>query len=82
MGTRLHEDFDIAMTEEFESEVRDMCNLSRALVDQGIEQGNGQGMKQGVEKEKMRKYRWLEAVFSHLFVIGGNELKVCVCMIK
>ena len=45
---RLHEDFDIAMTEEFESEVRDMCNLSRALVDQGIEQG----MKQGVEKEK------------------------------
>ena len=25
------------MTEEFESEVRDMCNLSRALVDQGIE---------------------------------------------
>ena len=46
---RLHEDFDIAMTEEFESEVRDMCNLSRALVDQGIEQG----MKQGVEKEKM-----------------------------
>ena len=44
---RLHEDFDIAMTEEFE--VRDMCNLSRALVDQGIDQG----MKQGVEKEKM-----------------------------
>ena len=75
---RLHKDFDIAMTEEFESEVRDMCNLSRALVDQGIVQG----MKQGVEKEKMRKYRWLEAVFSHLFVIGGNELKVCVCMIK
>ena len=37
------------MTEEFESEVRDMCNLSRVLVDQGIEQG----MKQGVEKEKM-----------------------------
>ena len=54
---RLHKDFDIAMTEEFESEVRDMCNLSRALVDQGIEQGIEQGikqgMKQGVEKEKM-----------------------------
>ena len=32
---RLHEDFDIAMTEEFE--VRDMCNLSRAFVDQGVE---------------------------------------------
>ena len=39
------------MTEEFESEVRDMCNLSRALVNQGIEQG----MKQGVEKEKLVK---------------------------
>ena len=25
MGTRLHEDFDIAMTEEFE--VRDMCQM-------------------------------------------------------
>ena len=50
---RLQKDFGIAMTEEFESEVRDMCNLSRALVDQGIEQGIEQGMKQGVEKEKM-----------------------------
>ena len=46
---RLHEDFDIAMTEEFESEVRDMCNLSKALVDQGIEQG----IERGVEQEKM-----------------------------
>ena len=27
------------MTEEFESEVQDMCNLGKALVDQGIEQG-------------------------------------------
>lgn len=42
---RLHEDFDIAMTEEFESEVRDMCNLSRALVDQGIEQVFGHRMR-------------------------------------
>lgn len=46
---RLQEDFDIAMTEEFESEVKDMCNLSKALVDQGIEQG----IEQGVEKQKM-----------------------------
>lgn len=27
------------MTEEFESEVQDMCNLGKALVEQGIEQG-------------------------------------------
>ena len=32
-------DFGIAMTEEFESEVQDMCNLGKALVEQGIEQG-------------------------------------------
>ena len=27
------EDFGIAMTEEFESEVQDMCNLGKALVE-------------------------------------------------
>lgn len=36
---RLQKDFGIAMTEEFESEVQDMCNLGKALVEQGIEQG-------------------------------------------
>ena len=30
---RLQEDFGIAMTEEFESEVQDMCNLGKALVE-------------------------------------------------
>ncbi len=30
---RLNDEFDIAMTAEFESEVRDMCNLSKALVE-------------------------------------------------
>ena len=34
-----------ATPEEFESEVRDMCNLSRALVDQGIEQVFGHRMR-------------------------------------
>ena len=37
---RLQDDFGIAMTEEFESEVQDMCNLGKALVEQGIEQKN------------------------------------------
>ena len=36
---RLHNDFEIAMTVEFESEVQEMCNLSKALVEQGIERG-------------------------------------------
>ena len=37
---RLQKDFGIAMTEEFESEVQDMCNLGKALVEQGIERKN------------------------------------------
>ena len=49
---RLHKDFDIAMTEEVESEVRDMCNLSRALVNQGIEQGIEQGNETGSWKKE------------------------------
>ena len=35
---RLHDEFDIAMTVEFESEVQEMCNLSEAFVQQGIEE--------------------------------------------
>ena len=54
---RLQDDFGIAMTEEFESKVQDMCNLGKALVEQGIEQGivKGieQGMEQGVEKKNL-----------------------------
>ena len=46
---RLNDEFDIAMTAEFESEVRDMCNLSQALVEQGIEQG----IEQGVDQKNM-----------------------------
>ena len=46
---RLHNDFEIAMTVEFESEVREMCNLSKALVEQGIEQGR----ELGREEEKI-----------------------------
>lgn len=38
------------MTAEFESEVRDMCNLSKALVEQGIEQGIERGIEQGIGK--------------------------------
>ena len=34
------------MTAEFESEVLDLCNLSQALVEQGIKQGSEQGVDQ------------------------------------
>ena len=42
---RLHKDFHIAMTAELESEVKNMCNLSQALIEQGVEQG--------IQKEKL-----------------------------
>ncbi|MFR8904698.1 MAG: hypothetical protein ACLVHS_12965 [Blautia wexlerae] len=38
------------MTEKFESEVQDMCNLGKALVEQGIEQGIVKGIEQGMEQ--------------------------------
>ena len=46
---RLQDDFGIAMTEEFESEVQDMCNLGKALVKQGIVKD----MEQGVEQKNL-----------------------------
>ena len=45
---RLQEDFGIAMTEEFESKVQDMCNLGKALVKQGIVKGMEQGVEQKI----------------------------------
>ena len=42
---RLEEDFKIAMTVELDEEVENMCNLSQALVNQGIEQGNTNGAR-------------------------------------
>lgn len=50
---RLQDNFGIAMTEEFESEVQDMCNLGKALVEQGIVKGIEQGMEQGVEQKNL-----------------------------
>jgi hypothetical protein len=35
----LSDEFHIAMTEELETEVDDMCNLSRGIVEEGIRQG-------------------------------------------
>jgi flagellar biosynthesis/type III secretory pathway protein FliH len=38
------------MTEEFESEVQRMCNLSKGVYDKGVQQGIQQGVKQGVQQ--------------------------------
>ena len=59
-GVRLQDDFGIAMTEEFESEVQDMCNLGKALVEQGVEQKNLSLAKMMLEDkepiDKIKKY--------------------------
>ena len=46
---RLNDEFEIAMTVEFEGEVQEMCNLSEALVELGIEQG----VKRGIEERNL-----------------------------
>lgn len=65
---RLNDEFDIAMTAEFESEVRDMCNLSKALVEQGIEQGIKRGIEQGIGKGVEQKNLSLARM-----MLEGNE---------
>ena len=59
-GVRLQDDFGIAMIEEFESEVQDMCNLGKALVEQGVEQKNLSLAKMMLEDkepiDKIKKY--------------------------
>ena len=52
------------MTAEFESEVRDMCNLSKALVEQGIERGIEQGIGKGIEQKNLSLAKMM---------IEGNE---------
>jgi len=50
----LTEDFDIAMSNELESEVEHMCNLSQGVAERamqkGIQQGIQQGMQQGIQQ--------------------------------
>ncbi|MDD6193425.1 MAG: hypothetical protein PUB19_00840 [Lachnospiraceae bacterium] len=43
----LESDFDVPMTEQFEREVRDMCNLSEGVYEKGLERGFEQGIEQG-----------------------------------
>ena len=47
----LNDGFNISMSVEFESEVRDMCNLSKGLVDLGVQQGIQQGIHEGEIKQ-------------------------------
>ena len=67
----LEEEFDIAMNEDMEMEVRHMCNLSKGVEDRGFRKGvvvgteNGivkgreEGLKEGREEEKLNSIRSL-----------------------
>lgn len=63
----LHDEYHIAMTVELESEVLNMCNLSQAVWDKGMEQGMAQGVTQVAEAmlrdkeplDKIKKYTGL-----------------------
>ena len=46
----LESDFEVPMTETFESEVREMCNLSEGVMEKGIEKGLQEGMQKGMQK--------------------------------
>ena len=50
----LERDFNIPMTETFESEVDDMCNLSQGVAEEamqkGLERGRQEGIEQGIEQ--------------------------------
>ncbi len=44
----LREDFEISMTKELESEVSQLCNLSKSIEERGIERGIEKGIRQGI----------------------------------
>ena len=53
----LEEEFDIAMNEDMEMEVRHMCNLSKGVENRGIRKGIIQGREEGREEEKLDSIR-------------------------
>ena len=44
----LSEEFNLPMTEELESEVQSMCNLSQGIWQDGIKEGLEQGLERGM----------------------------------
>ncbi len=44
----LQDDFDIKMTQELESEVLLMCNLSKGIEEKGIKEGKKEGIREGI----------------------------------
>lgn len=46
----LEKDFNIPMTETFESEVDDMCNLSQGVAEEAMQKGIEKGIEQGIQQ--------------------------------
>ena len=46
----LERDFNIPMTETFESEVNDMCNLSQGVAEEAMQKGIEKGRQEGIQK--------------------------------
>ena len=45
------------MTQEIESEVLEMCNLSQGILERGIEQGIERGIERGIEQGERNAQR-------------------------
>ena len=52
----LERDFNIPMTETFESEVDDMCNLSQGIAEEAMQKGIEKGRQKGIEQGLQLKY--------------------------
>ncbi len=72
---RLNDEFEIAMTVEFESEVQEMCKLSKALEELGIEQGVKRGIEQGIEQGKELGREERNISMAQMMVQEENRLK-------
>ena len=60
----LERDFNIPMTETFESEVDDMCNLSQGVAEEAMQKGIEKGIEKGIQKgiEQGRIHALIELV--------------------
>ena len=70
---RLDRDFKIAMTEEFESEVDKMCNLSDAIEELAIQRGMEKGMEKGMQQGMQQGEDLFAKLIQKLFALGRTE---------
>ena len=80
----LERDFNIPMTETFESEVDDMCNLSQGVAEEamqkGLERGRQEGIEQGIEQglQQGRIHALIELVNDGVLTIEKAAEKACI----